>query len=205
MTISELCVRRPVFTTMLITLPVVLGALAYARMGVDLFPNVDLPIVTVTTTRAGTSVEEMETGVTKRIEDVVNTISGVDELRSTTKEGISAVSIVFLLEKNRDVAQQEVQGKINTILSQPPAGTDAPIIDKFDVDASPVMTIAVSGKRTMREITEIADKQVKDSLSSLSGVGSVILVGGRKRAVQVTVDARKLEAYHLSIEQLRQA
>src|SRR3954470_3529985 len=205
MTISELCVRRPVFTTMLIALPVVLGALAYAKMGVDLFPNVDLPIVTVTTTRSGTSVEEMETGVTKMIEEAVNTISGIDELRSTTKEGISAVVITFLLEKNRDVAQQEVQGKINTILSRLPAGIDAPIIDKFDIDASPVMTIAVSGKRTLREITEIADKQVKDSLSSLSGVGSVTLVGGRKRAVQVTVDAGKLEAYHLSIDQVRQS
>src|SRR3954466_12689976 len=205
MTLPEICVRRPVFTTMLILLPVVVGVISYARMGTDLFPNVDLPIVTVTTTRPGTSVEEMETGVTKRIEDVVNTVSGIDELRSTTKEGISSVAITFLLEKNRDVAQQEVQGKINTILSRLPAGTDAPIIDKFDVDATPVVTIAVSGKRALREITEIADKQIKDSLSSLSGVGSVTLVGGRKRAVQVTVDARTLEAYHLSIDQVRQA
>src|SRR3954469_279792 len=205
MTISDLCVRRPVFTTMVIALPVVLGILAYSKMGVDLFPNVDLPIVTITTTRAGTSVEEMETGVTKMIEEAVNTISGIDELRSTTKEGISSVVITFLLEKNRDIAQQEVQGKINTILSRLPSGTDAPVIDKFDVDASPVMTIAVSGRRGLREVTEIADKQIKDSLSSLSGVGSVTLVGGRKRAVQVTVDARKLEAYHVSIDQVRQA
>src|SRR5436190_10935099 len=141
MTISALCVRRPVFTTMLIALPVVLGVMAYSRMGVDLFPNVDLPIVIITTTRSGTSVEEMETGVTKRIEEAVNTISGIDELRSTTKEGISVVTIQFLLEKNRDVAQQEVQGKINTILSQLPTATDTPIVDKFDVDATPVMTI----------------------------------------------------------------
>ena len=205
MTVSELCVRRPVFTTMIIALPVVLGIMAYSKMGVDLFPNVDLPIVTVTTTRAGTSVEEMETGVTKAIEEAVNTISGIDELRSTTKEGISSVVITFLLEKNRDVAQQEVQGKINTILSRLPSGTDAPIIDKFDIDASPVMTIAVSGRRSLREITEIADKQIKDGLSSLSGVGSVTLVGGRKRAVQVTVDAHRLEAYHVSIDQVRQS
>src|SRR3954464_14260793 len=153
MTISELCVRRPVFTTMLIALPVVLGALAYARMGVDLFPNVDLPIVSITTTRSGASVEEMETGVTKQVEEAVNTISGIDELRSTTREGISVVNVVFVLEKKRDVAQQEVQGKINTVLSRLPTGTDTPVIDKFDVDASPVMTIAVSGKRTLREIT----------------------------------------------------
>ena len=144
MSLPALCVRRPVFTTMLILLPVVVGVISYARMGTDLFPNVDLPIITITTTRSGTSVEEMETGVTKRIEDVVNTVSGIDELRSTTKEGISSVVIQFLLEKNRDVAQQEVQGKINTILSQLPTGTEAPIIDKFDVDATPVMTIAVS-------------------------------------------------------------
>ena len=150
MTVSELCVRRPVFTTMIIALPVVLGILAYSKMGVDLFPNVDLPIVTVTATRPGTSVEEMETGVTKMIEEAVNTISGIDELRSTTKEGITSVVITFVLEKNRDVAQQEVQGKINTILSRLPAGTDAPIVDKFDIDASPVMTIAVSGKRSLR-------------------------------------------------------
>lgn len=205
MTVSDLCVRRPVFTTMIIALPVVLGILAYNKMGVDLFPNVDLPIVTITTTRAGTSVEEMETGVTKMIEEAVNTISGIDELRSTTKEGISSVVITFLLEKNRDIAQQEVQGKINTILSRLPSGTDAPIVDKFDIDASPVMTIAVSGRRSLREITEIADKQIKDTLSSLSGVGSVTLVGGRKRAVQVTVDAHRLEAYHISIDQVRQS
>jgi HAE1 family hydrophobic/amphiphilic exporter-1 len=205
MSLPELCIKRPVFTTMLILLPVTLGLFSYMNMGVDLFPNVDLPIVTVTTTRSGTSVEEMETGVTKPLEEVVNTISGIDELRSTTKEGISSLNIIFVLEKNRDVAQQEVQSKINTILSRLPTGTDAPIIDKFDVDASPVLTIAVSGRRPLREITEIADKRIRDTLSSLSGVGSVSLVGGRRRAINVNVNARKLEAYNLSIEQVRQA
>src|SRR4051794_14812032 len=205
MTLPELCIRRPVFTTMLIVFPLVVGVISYFKMGVDLFPNVDLPIITVTTTRPGTSVEEMETGVTKRIEDAVNTVSGIDELRSTTKEGISSVVIQFVLEKNRDVAQQEVQGKINTILSQLPTGTETPIIDKFDVDATPVMTIAISGTRDMKELTEIADKQVKEALSSLDGVGQVILVGGTKRAIQVAVDTKKLEAYNLSIEQVRQS
>ena len=205
MSLPKLCINRPVFTTMLIILPVVVGILSYFRMGVDLFPNVDLPIITITTTRSGASVEEMETGVTKRIEDVVNTISGIDELRSTTKEGISVVNITFVLEKNRDVAQQEVQGKVNTILSQLPTGTDTPIVDKFDVDASPVMTIAISGKRSLREVTEIADKQIKDSISSLNGVGSVSIVGGRKRAIQVTVDTRKLQAYGLAIDDVQQA
>ena len=205
MKLSEVCIRRPVFTTMLVMLPVTVGIFSYMRMGVDLFPNVDLPIINITTTRAGTSVEEMETGVTKVIEEAVNTISGIDELRSVTREGISVVTVVFVLEKNRDVAQQEVQGKINTILARLPTGTDSPIVDKFDVDASPVLTIAVSGKRSLREITEIADKQIKESLSSLNGVGNVAVVGGRKRAIQVTIDARQLEAYNLSIDQVRRA
>jgi HAE1 family hydrophobic/amphiphilic exporter-1 len=205
MTLPEICIRRPVFTTMLILFPVVVGLISYGRMGTDLFPNVDLPIVTVSVTRPGTSVEEMETGVTKRIEDVINTIAGIDELRSTTKEGFASITIQFLLEKNRDVAQQEVQGKINTILSQLPAGTEAPIVDKFDIDASPVLTLAISADRNMKELTEIADKQIKDALSALDGVGQVILVGGEKRAIQVRIDTRKLEAYNLSIEQVRQS
>src|SRR5438105_2619040 len=158
MTLPELCIRRPVFTTMLIALPVVLGIFSYTRIGVDQFPNVDLPIITITTNRPGTSVDEMETGVTKPIEEAVNTISGIDELRSTTKEGTCVVTVQFLLEKNRDIAQQEVQGKINTVLSNLPPQTQTPIVDKFDLDAQPVMTIAVSGKRTLREVTEIADK-----------------------------------------------
>src|SRR5256714_1016419 len=205
MKIPDLFVKRPVFTCMLILMPVVCGIIAYFRMGVDLFPNVDLPVVTITATRSGASVEEMETGVTKVIEQAVNTIAGIDELRSTSKEGISTVIVQFVLEKNRDIAQQEVQGKVNTILSQLPTGTDTPIVDKFDLDAQPVMTIAVSGKRTLREVTEIADKQVRDSLSSLSGVGAVNLVGGQKRAINVIIDVNKLEAYHLSIAQVQQA
>src|SRR3954468_17394758 len=156
---------------MLIFLPVVVGLISYARMGTDLFPNVDLPIVTVTATRPGTSVEEMETGVTKRIEDVVNTVAGIDELRSTTKEGACNVVVQFMLEKNRDVAQQEVQGKINTILSQLHSGTETPIVDKFDIDASPVMTIAISGKRSLKELTEAGDKTFKSSLCFFPGWG----------------------------------
>ncbi len=205
MTLPEFCVRRAVFTTMLILLPVVLGLVGFSRMGVDLFPNVDLPIIFITTARQGASAEEMETGVTKRIEAQVNTISGIDELSSTSKEGISTVVIRFVLEKNRDVAQQEVQSKINAILGQLPTGTDAPVIDKFDIDSSPVMSVAISGKRSLREVTEIADKQIAQSLSSLHGVGNVTLTGGLKRAVQVKVDTDKLRAYNLSIDNVRTA
>jgi HAE1 family hydrophobic/amphiphilic exporter-1 len=206
MSIWTLCIRRPIFTTMLVSAPLCLGLVSYNRLGVDLFPNVDLPVVTVTTTLRGASVEEMETQVTKPIEEIVNTVSGIDELRSTTKEGISQVVIQFILEKNGAVAAQEVDAKVRTILSQLPVGTDPPIIDKFDLDASPVMTIAVSGRRDFREVTEIARKQIKEDLESLSGVGAVILVGGRQRAINVYVDPDRLLKYQdLSIEDVRQA
>jgi len=206
MTIWDLCIRRPIFTAMLVTAPIVLGVASYPRLGVELFPNVDLPLVTVTTTLRGASVEEMETGVTKPIEEIVNTVSGIEQLRSTTKEGLSQITIEFVLQKDGAVAAQEVDAKVRTILGQLPEGTDAPIIDKFALDAAPVLTLAVSGRRDAREITEIARRRIKEDLESLAGVGAVILVGGRQRAIQISIDTDRLQKYpRLTIEDVRQA
>src|SRR5947209_13137168 len=152
MTISDVCIKRPVFTWVLVAIPVVLGLVSYGRLGVDLFPNVDFPVCSVTTVLAGASVEEMETSVTKPIEDIINTVSGIDELRSTTTEGVSVVTVQFLLSKNGDVGTQEVRDKISSILSDLPDGTEAPLVDKFQTDAPPVMTIAVSGRRDFRAV-----------------------------------------------------
>jgi HAE1 family hydrophobic/amphiphilic exporter-1 len=205
MSLWDLCIKRPVFTVMLVSAPVVLGLVGHSRLGVDLLPNVELPIVVVTTTLKGASVEEMETSVTKPLEEIINTVNGIDELRSTTKEGISQIVVQFVMEKHRDVAAQEVRDKISTILATLPVGTDPPIIDKVDLNAMPVMQIAVSGQRPMQEITEIARKKIKEDLESVDGVGAVILVGGRRRAINVTVDPDKLTSYDLSIEDVRQA
>ena len=205
MSIWDICIKRPIFTVMLVSAPLVLGIVSYNRLGVDLFPNVELPVVRVTTTLKGASVEEMETSVTKPLEEIINTVEGIDELRSTTKEGISFITVQFLLQKNRDVAAQEVRDKISTIVANLPDGTDPPIIDKFDINAMPVLTIAVSGARPIQEVTEIARKRIKEDLESVSGVGAVILVGGRQRAVNVFVDTDKLTSFSLSIEDVRQA
>lgn len=206
MTLWELCIRRPIFTAMLVSAPLVLGLAAYGKLGVDLFPNVDLPIVVVTTTLRGASVEEMESGVTKPIEEIVNTVSGIEELRSTTQEGFSQVVIEFKLEKSGPVAAQEVDSKIRSILKTLPEGTDAPIIDRFELDSAPVMTIAVSGRRDFREVTEITKKRIKENLEALPGVGAVILVGGRARAINIIIDPQKLRKYEkLTIEDVRQA
>src|SRR3989442_6137027 len=157
----DVFIRRPVFATMLIASLVVLGLFSYRGLGLDLFPNIDFPIVTVTTTLKGASVEEMETGVTKVLEEAINTIEGIDELRSITKEGLSSIVVQFVLEKSRDVAAQDVRDKVATVLAQLPVGTDPPVLDKSDIDGIPVMSVAISARRRLREVTELARKQIK--------------------------------------------
>jgi len=205
MTISDVCINRPVFTWVLVAIPVVMGLASYPSLGVDLFPDVDFPVCTVTTVLPGASVAEMETSVTKPIEDIINTVSGVDELRSTTMEGVSSVTVQFQLSKNGNVGTQEVRDKVNTILSNLPEGTDAPIIDKFDSGSMPVLTIAVSGRRDFREVTEIARKRLKERLETVDGVGAITLVGGRTRAMNVVVNTDKLASFSLSVDDVRQA
>jgi len=205
MRFADVFIRRPVFATMLIASLVVLGLFSYRRLGMDLFPNIDFPIVTVTTTLKGASVEEMETGVTKVIEEAVNTIEGIDELHSITKEGLSSLVVQFVLEKSRDIAAQDVRDKVASVLAQLPVGTDPPVIDKFDVDAVPVMSIAMSGRRSLREVTELARKQVKEDIETLSGVGQVIMLGGQERAINIYVDPDRLTAQGLSIAAVRTA
>ena len=205
MTISDICIKRPVFTWVLVALPVVLGIVSYGSLGVDLFPNVDFPVCTVTTVLPGAGVEEMETTVTKPIEDIINTVSGIDELRSTTQEGVSVVTVQFLLTKNGDVGAQEVRDKVSSIIATLPEGTETPIVNKFDSDAMPVLNLAVSGRRDLREVTELARKKIKERLETVAGVGAINLVGGRTRSINVTVEADKLAAYGLSIDDVRTA
>ncbi|MFO0802128.1 MAG: efflux RND transporter permease subunit [Gemmataceae bacterium] len=205
MAIWDICIRRPVFTAMLMLGPVVLGLASYGRLGVELFPNVDVPVVVVTTTLKGASVEEMESSVTKPIEEAVNTVNGIDELRSTTKEGVSTVVIGFRLEKDGNIAAQDVRDKVSTVLPQLPFGTDPPKVDKFNLDAAPVVTVVVSGRRSVREVTEIARKRIKEDLESVTGVGQVVLVGGQQRAVNVTLNPGQLRGRKLSAEDVRLA
>jgi HAE1 family hydrophobic/amphiphilic exporter-1 len=205
MTLSALCIRRPVFTTMLCALPIVLGIVSYRRLGVDLQPKLDLPFVFITTTLRGSSVEEVETQVTRPIEEAVNTIQGIDELRSISMEGVSRVFIRFVLEKDPDVAAQEVQNKVNAMVAQLPRGTTLPVIDKLDEDSAPVITLAVSGSRDLREVSEIARRRIKEVIETVPGVGAVAIAGERRRIVQVSIDTDQLEYFGLSVEDVRRA
>ena len=168
-------------------------------------PKVDFPTVTVTTRLEGASPEEIESQITKRIEEAINTISGLDELRSTTIEGQSQIFASFVLEKDIETAANEVREKVSTVLRDFPPGTDPPVIERFDPDASPIMAIVVSGARVPREVTEIADKKIKRQLETIKDIGAVSLVGDRKREVQIYIDPDRLTAYNLSIQTVKDA
>ena len=200
--LAAICIERPVFATVLILSLVVVGLFSYFSLGVDRFPKVDFPFVTVTTRLVGGAPEEMETEVTDKIEEAVNTISGIDQLTSTSAEGVSIVAVQFDLEKNGDVAAQEVRDKVNRVLGDLPKEADPPIIEKIDADSAPILSIALAGPAPVRDITEFADKTLKRQIESTSGVGQAQVIGGRLRQINIVADTAKLSALGLTVADL---
>ncbi|HEY0469427.1 MAG TPA: efflux RND transporter permease subunit [Polyangiaceae bacterium] len=193
--LARLCVQRPVFASVLMLVILVLGTVGYRGLGVDQFPNVDVPVVVITTQLPGAAPEEIETDVTDKIEGAVNQISGVDDLNSVSSEGVSQVVIMFKLDKDTDVAAQEVRDKVNTVLRELPSGIEQPIISKVEPSAAPVLYLGVRGTgQSMRDLTEVADKKVRRQLETILGVGKVTLIGGRERQIHVRMDPLALRA-----------
>ena len=203
--LAEICIRRPVFAAMISLAMVVVGAASYFRLGVDRFPSVDLPNVSVRTSLPGASPEEIEASVSQPIEEVVNTVEGVNELRSISGPGNSIVFATFNLNRNIDVAAQDVRDRVATVLRDLPRDADPPIIAKFDSDSETIMTVALSADRSIRELTELADKVVKVQLERAAGVGEIRVVGGLERAINVWIDANRLAAYKIPITNIRSA
>ncbi len=205
MKLTEISIKRPIFTTMMMLALVVLGVFSYLRLGVDQMPNVEFPYVVVQTTLRGAGPEEIESSITKPIEESVNTISGIEDLSSTSYEGVSSVLIKFKLEKDGDVAAQEVRDKINAVLAQLPQGTDQPVVSKLDIGAMAVVNIVVSGNRDLIELTQFAKKKIKENIETVSGVGSVNIVGGREREIHIMINPMKMASLNLSIKQIKDA
>ncbi|CAG0967325.1 Multidrug resistance protein MdtC [Phycisphaerales bacterium] len=203
--LAEICIRRPIFAGMLILAMIVVGAASFARLGVDRLPSVDLPTVSVRTTLPGASPEEVETEVTEIVEEVVNTVQGIEELRSISSAGSSVVIATFRLDREIDAAAQDVRDRVATIARRLPQDAEPPVISKFDNDSTPVLTLALSGERSIRELTELADKLVKVQLERCKGVGEVAIVGGRERSVNLWVDADRLAALNIPITAVRDA
>src|SRR5436190_2209449 len=203
--LAAISVRRPVFATVLILSLSVIGAFSFFRLGVDRFPKVDFPTIVITTVQPGASPEQIETEITDKIEEAVNTISGIDELRSVSSEGVSLIFVGFLLEKDSDVAAQEVRDKVNGVLPELPKTIDQPRIEKFDPDAAPVLSIAVTAKKPVRDVTEYVDKVLRRRLEGVTGVGQVLVLGGRERQVNIWLDADRLRAHNLTVTDVSRA
>jgi HAE1 family hydrophobic/amphiphilic exporter-1 len=203
--LAEICIRRPVFAAMIILSLVVVGSASYFKLGVDRFPSVDLPTVSIRTGLPGASPEEVESLVTQKIEDAVNTVDGIDELRSISSQGNSVVIATFKLNRDLESAAQDIRDRVTGLGRQLPEDATPPIVQKFDNDSTPVLTIALSADRSIRELTELGDKTARVQLERVGGVGEVRVTGGLERAINVWIDAERLAAYQIPITQVRLA
>ena len=196
--LAEVCVKRPVFATMLILSLVVVGTFSFFSLGLDLFPKIDFPTITITVVNPGASPEEIETEITEKIEEAVNTVSGIDELRSSSVEGVAQVFVQFVLEKDVNVAAQEVENRVQTVIPNLPDTAEQPTVQKLDSDATPVLRISISAPTTLREVTETAKNKVKERIDSVNGVGQIRMIGGQERQINVWVDPDKMRSYNVT-------
>src|SRR4030095_113324 len=203
--LAEICIRRPVFATMIVLSLVVVGAAGFFKLGVDRFPSVDLPTVSVRTGLPGAAPEEVEALVTQQVEEVINTVDGISELRSVSGQGTSIVIATFKLDRHLESAAQDGRDRVATLGRQLPEDATPPVVQKFDNDSTPVITLALTADRSLRELTELADKTVRVQLERVSGVGEVNVVGGLDRAINVWIDAARLAAYQIPIATVRSA
>jgi HAE1 family hydrophobic/amphiphilic exporter-1 len=203
--LAAICIDRPVFAAMIVLALVVVGGASYFRLGIDRFPRVDLPQVAVRTSLPGASVEETEIKISQPLEEAMNTIEGVTELRSVTGAGTSNVFAVFDLDRDIDVAAQDVRDRIGPVMRVMPDDTLDPFVSKSNADSAEAISIAVAGNLSVRELTEVADKIVKPRIERSSGVGEVAIFGGLERAINVWVDADRLAAHRLPIAEVQRA
>lgn len=205
MWLTNLSIRRPIVILMLFTALIVLGFRSRAGMPVDLYPDIDIPYAVITTIYPGAGPEEIETLISKPIEDAIVSTNGLKNLTSYSQEGISNVALEFELGTDLDAAMADVRAKVDAVRRQLPQDVDPPVVQKLDVGSFPVLWLGLSSKRPVRELRQLADEVIKDRLGKIAGVGAVTVTGGDIREIQVNVDKNRLEAYGLTIGQVSQA
>jgi HAE1 family hydrophobic/amphiphilic exporter-1 len=203
--LAEICVHRPVFATVIVMFLTVVGGFSFFTLGVDRFPKIDLPTISVRTTNPGASPEEMETEVTDIIEAAVNTVPGIEEMRSTSSRGSSNVTITFNLEKDPDQAFQELQQRISTVVGRLPQNADPPVVQKSDPDSQPILQYTISAPRDVIELTGLVENLIQERIESADGVGEVFLYGARRKQIKVLVNPERLRAYNLSVTDVTNA
>ncbi len=203
MFLSNLSIKRPVLATVMILALVTLGVFSFRRLAIDMMPDVEIPVLSITTEFPGASPETVEREVTKRIEEAVNPISGVKHVQSVSREGLSSVIVEFQLEVKINDVSQEARAKINAIRRELPEGMKEPVIQKFDFGAMPVISLAVrSNVLNPRDLTTLADRKIKRRLESVPGVAKAKLVGASKREVAVYLDPARLDALGMGVDEV---
>src|SRR5438094_2948913 len=205
MSLAEFCVRRPVFTTMLVMLFVVTGIFSFRDLSVDLLPKADPATVSVTLTLPGASADELNSAVVEPTEEALSSISGIDEMTAQLREGVAKITIKFVLERDINDAAQDVREKTSQAMKDLPPELRPPVIAKVDPDDDPILSFALSGPLSLRALTEIADKQIRRGIETVDGVGEVDISGGQMREVHIVLDIEKLNAHGLTVDALRDA
>ena len=202
MILSDLSIRRPIMMSMLLIVFILFGGMAYFGMPLDLMADIDVPYVVVQTVYQGAGPKEIETQITKRVEDAVASISKIDQLTSYSMEGISIVILKFDLDKDVDVANQEVTSKIDAILGDLPDDSDPPTVEKIDLQEFPIIEVILSGSQTSTELYDIADTKLKDRFSQVEGVARTEVSGGQQREIQVLLDGRAVTENSISLSRV---
>ncbi|GAB3555192.1 efflux RND transporter permease subunit [Spirosoma fluminis] len=205
MSVSEIAVKRPLLVTTIFTVLILFGALSYQQLSYNLLPKFEANVISVMTTYRGASADEVETNVTKRIEDAISALEGLDRMTSTSQEGVSSVIIQLKNGVNTTLAQQDAQRKIEQIINLLPDGADRPILNKFSTDEIPVLRMGVTANLSPTALYDLIDNNIKPQLSNVSGVGQVNIIGGNEREIQVNVNPEKLRGYGVTIGQVSQA
>ena len=203
--LAEICVHRPVFATVIVLFLTAVGGFSFFTLGVDRFPKIDLPTISVGTSNPGAAPEEIETEITDVIEGALNTVPGVEEMRSSSSRGRSNVTLTFNLEKDPDVAFQEIQQKLSNVLGRLPETADPPSAQKSDPDSQPILMYTISAPRDVMELTELIENLVQERIESADGVGEVFLWGSRTPQILVSVNPDRLRAYNISVTEVSAA
>ena len=203
--LAEICVHRPVFATVIVMFLTVVGGFSFFTLGVDRFPKIDLPTVSVRTTNPGAAPEEIESEITDVIEGALNTVPGVEEMRSSSSRGSSNVTLTFNLEKDPDVAYQEIQQKLSTVVNRLPESADPPVAQKADPDSQPILMYTISAPRPVMELTELVENLIQERIESADGVGEVFMWGSRAKQVKIFIDPNRLRAFNLSVTDVTNA
>ncbi len=200
---TRISVKYPVFTIMMMLSLMVLGLASWKRMTVEEFPNIDFPFVVVTTQYAGASPEAVESDITKKLEDQINTISGIKQITSRSSEGLSMVIAEFNLDTSSAIAAQDVRDKIAPVTAQFRDEIDTPIVQRYDPSSSPIMSVVFeSNSMSLAQLSSYVDKKIVPQLKTVSGVGNVNLLGDAKRQIRIKVIPAQLQSYGIGIDQV---